>query len=112
YLDGELIHDATAPDPEKLFVVAGAETRTGELVVKAINSGAEAIPAKINLAGSNRTLARGKAIVLKSANLSDNNSLSEPTRVSPTESSIAASGSTLDHAFPPYSLTVLRLQTR
>jgi len=111
FLDGELIHDAAAPDPQRFFVVAGPEGKTGELIVKAINTGDESISARFNLTGLNCTVPGNKLIVLKSANLSDNNTLNEPTRIVPTEST-TGSGKTLTHEFPPYSLTVLRLQTQ
>lgn len=112
HLDGELIHDATASEPQKFFVVAGQEAQSGDVIVKAINTGGESVPATMNLRDSKRTLAGGNVTVLKSASLSDNNSLNEPTRVAPTESALKASGTMLPHEFPPYSLTVLRLQTR
>ena len=112
YLDGELIHDAVAPDPQKLFVVAGRDAKTGEVILKAINTGAESIQATLNLRGSNSAFAGGHLVVLKASNLSDNNSLDEPTKVAPAESLIKAASTRLTHEFPPYSLTVLRLQTR
>lgn len=107
-----MIHDATASEPQKLFAVAGRDAATGDLLVKAINSGAESVPATLNLRGVARTSPAIQATVLKSATLADNNSLDEPAKVIPMESTINATGSKFQHEFPPYSLTILRLKTQ
>lgn len=112
YLDGQLIHDAEAPDQQKLFAVAGPETATGDVIIKAINSSAETIPATLNLRGVDRLSPQAQVTVLTSAALTDNNSLAEPTKVVPAESTINPTGPTFQHDFPPHSLTILRLKTR
>jgi alpha-L-arabinofuranosidase len=112
YLDGELIHDASAPEPEKFFAVAGRENATGDMLIKAINLGAESVPATVTLRGLNSSPTVGNVTVLSSANLSDNNSLSEPGKIVPTQRSVNVTGSAFTHDFPPYSCSVLRLKTR
>jgi alpha-L-arabinofuranosidase len=111
YLDGELIHDVTAPEPQNLYVAAGREQASGDLIVKAINFADEPAPATLRLNGVNLT-GDGTATVLMSENLSDNNSLDEPLKVAPSEGTVRVSGGSLPHEFPPRSLTVLRLKTR
>lgn len=112
YLDGEMIHDATAPDPQKFFVVAARDNSSSDVVVKAINSGSETIPTTLNLRGVDRVLPNARVTVLKSENLSDNNSLEAPMKVAPVERNLNAAGTTFAHEFPPYSFTLLRLKTR
>lgn len=112
YLDGELIHEATAPDPEKLFAVAGRDTTNGDVVLKAINLGPEAIPADLSLRGVGHVSPQATVTVLTSAALTDNNSLDQPTRVSPREHTISDASANFRHEFPPQSLTILRLKTR
>ncbi len=101
YLDGTLIHDATAPATEHFYAVAGRDEASGDLVVKAINTAAEPVAAKLTLQGLDSVKPEATVTVLTSADLSDNNSLDEPTRVTPTESRIdtAAGNSLMD--FPP-----------
>jgi alpha-L-arabinofuranosidase len=112
YLDGQLVHDAEAPDQQKLFAVAGPETATGDVIIKAINSGAESIPATLNLRGIDRISPQAQVTVLTAAALTDNNSLEEPAKVVPVERNLRATGPNFQHTFPPYSLTILRLKTR
>lgn len=112
YLDGALIHDATAPTTEHFYATAGRDEATGELVVKAINTTAEPIAATLTLQGLDSLRLDAKVTVLTSVDLMDNNSLDEPTRVIPNERPIHIGGSEFDHEFPARSLTILRIQAK
>lgn len=112
YLDGELIHEAAATAPETFFTVAGRETATGDVLIKAINLGATAVPALIRLDGVTPATTGHTLTVLTADQLSDNNTLSDPQRVIPKDGGIGVSGRSFPHEFPAYSLSVLRLKTR
>jgi alpha-L-arabinofuranosidase len=53
----------------------------------------------------------GKSLTLASSDLKAENSLDEPTRLSPVEKTLSAQGPEFTHAFEPNSLTVLRVTT-
>jgi alpha-L-arabinofuranosidase len=110
YLDGELIHDATVPRPQKFFTVAGIDSKKGEMVIKAINLGSDAVTAQLNFAGV-RPAGDARVTVLNSADLSDNNSLEQPRKVIPSEQKLMI-GDQPAHEFPPNSLTILRMKIR
>lgn len=112
YLDGRLIHDATVPQPQNFFAVSGMDAAHHELVLKAINLGAEAVSARFDLKNLPGAVDSARAIVLKSDSLLDNNSLEEPERVVPVAEAVAISGSALTREFPPRSLTVLPVKCR
>lgn len=112
YLDGALIHDATAPATEHFYATAGRDEASGDLVVKAINTAAEPVVARLTLQGLHNIKPEATATVLTSEDLSDNNSLDEPTRVTPVESRVNATAGGFTHEFPARSLTVLRIRTR
>jgi len=112
YLDGQLVHDATAPSTQRFFAVAGRDNAKGDVMIKAINYGAEPVSTTLNVRGVDRVAPTAQTTVLKSTSLSDNNSLDEPERVVPVETVIENAGNQFRHEFPPYSLTVLRLRTR
>jgi alpha-L-arabinofuranosidase len=111
YLDGQLIHDAVVPRPQTFFTVAGQDASNGELIIKAINLGADAVSASLKLGEMNLVSNNAQMTVLKSAELSDNNSLENPAKVRPVETYVSIAGKDFNHEFPPYSLTVLRLKT-
>jgi alpha-L-arabinofuranosidase len=112
YLDGTLIHDAAAPATEHFYATAGRDEANGDLVVKAINTAAEPVAARLTLQGLDSVKPDATVTVLTSENLADNNSLDEPTRVTPAESRVNATAGGFTHEFPARSLTVLRIRTR
>ncbi len=52
---------------------------------------------------------RGEAAVLTSENPADENTLDDPTKVSPKSQTFDVTGSDFQHEFPGNSLTVLRI---
>jgi alpha-L-arabinofuranosidase len=112
YLDGELLHDATAPSVQRFFTVAGRETATGDVIVKAINTGDDSVSGTLKVSGAKQVAREATVTVLKAASLSDNNSLDEPTKVGPVETQTGNAGQEFSQEFAPHSLTILRLKTR
>jgi len=111
YLDGQLIHDTTAPETEHFYAVAGRDEASGDIVVKAINTAREPVTATLNLRSTGQ-VKTGTVTVLTSSGLSDNNSLDEPMRVAPVESPLNEAAREFAHEFPAHSFTVLRLTSR
>jgi alpha-L-arabinofuranosidase len=109
YLDGELVHDVTAEQPEEFFVTSGVDNATGELVVKAINMTDAPISGRLQLDGLAEITATGKLIVLTADDLSANNTMDKPQAVVPTEHAIDGLASEFTHKFPARSLSVLRI---
>jgi alpha-L-arabinofuranosidase len=112
YLDGELVHDATAPKTEQFYAVAGRDEASGDIVLKAINTGSEPVATTLDLRGVERIAPDATVTLLTSTDLSDNNSLDEPVKVVPVESHISTAAAKFNHEFPAYSLTVLRMKTQ
>ena len=112
YLDGDLIHDTTAPSVQKFFAVAGRDNDTGDIIFKAINVSDDPVSATFKLLGLEAAPRTAALTILESANLSDNNSLEQPSKVTPKESPLANPGPEFSHQFPPRSLSILRLKTR
>lgn len=111
YLDGQLVHDATAPSTEHFYATAGLDEASGDIVIKAINTGDEPVSSTLELQGVD-PVKSGTVTLLTSGKLSDNNSLDEPMRVAPVENRLPPIGPGTAHEFPARSLSVLRLKTR
>ena len=108
YLDGNLIHDVTAPARDRFFALAGRDEHSGDVVLKAINVSGASVQGDINL-GAARVKSGGRVVTLSSERLSDNNSLETPDKVKPVEAAADVTGGRFTWQFPPNSLTVLRL---
>jgi len=94
---------------DNLFASAVTDEKAGEVVVKLVNYSATARPVTVNLAGAKGLGKTGRAQVLASADLQTQNSLKEPKKLSPQESTFAVKGSAVSYTLAPYSFTVLRV---
>ncbi|MEN6425471.1 MAG: alpha-L-arabinofuranosidase C-terminal domain-containing protein [Phycisphaerales bacterium] len=112
YLDGELVHDETAPATGQFYATAGRDESSGDVIVKAINTASDPVAATLSLQSLDRIRPDAAVTVLTSADLSDNNSLDEPNRVAPAESRITTPAGKFAHEFPGHSLTILRIRTQ
>jgi alpha-L-arabinofuranosidase len=80
--------------------------------VKVVNTSAGPLETQLNLAGANNLSGKGTATVLTSDSPTDENSLDNPTKVSPKTEPVNFSGTTLTRTFPGNSFTVLRLKAK
>jgi alpha-L-arabinofuranosidase len=114
FLDGQLMHDVAYDGPgdiATLYACASRDERSGEIIVKVVNTTAKPCETRLNLAGATALTGKGTAIVLTSGSGDDENSLEEPIKVSPKTEPVSFEGTSLTRAFPGNSLTVLRLKT-
>lgn len=114
WLDGNLIHDLDflGGGINSLYATAARDEETGDIIIKVVNTAEGPLETEIDLPGGKRLTGKGSATVLTSASPSDENSLTEPTKVSPRTGALAFSGTSLIRTFPGNSLTVLRLKTK
>jgi len=114
YLDGELIHDVTITDPAEpeVYAVSGRSRETNEIIIKVVNATSSAQSASVNITGSDKIEKEGTVTVLSSPDPTDENSIEEPTKVSPKTETIKAFGTEFTHSFPANSVTVFRLREK
>ena len=114
YLDGQMVHDVNYDGGGKvtsLYAVAATDEKSGDVIVKVVNANASPLETEVDLSGAKNLSGKGTAIVLTSESGADENSLTEPTKVSPKTETIEFSGTSLKRSFPGNSFTVLRLKT-
>lgn len=115
YLDGQLIHDLDYDAGGKvasLYAVAATEETSGDVIVKVVNASVRPLATEIDLSGANNLTGQGAATVLTSESSADENSLDNPTKVSPKTDALNFAGTTLKRSFPGNSFTVLRLSVK
>jgi alpha-L-arabinofuranosidase len=110
YLEGKLIHDVTPPVLKSLYASASRVNDTGEIILKVVNTSKSELPTDIQLNGIKTVQGPAKAVVLTSEDPTDENSLTEPTKVAPVIRTINISGPSFEHAFSGNSVTVFRLK--
>lgn len=112
WLDGQLIHTIENPRVITREVQASATRDSGarEFIVKVVNTSKEPKPVAINFNGTVKLSSSARAIVLTSENPKDENTLEEPTKVSPRERAVTVAGATINELLPGNSLTVFRVK--
>jgi alpha-L-arabinofuranosidase len=113
YLDGQLVQKVSAGsfNTKELCVSASRDDKSGNIILKVVNAFSGSVNTQIDFKGAGALSGSGKAIILSSASPLDENSLDEPTKVSPRIELVKISGKTLKRSFPGNSLTIIRLAT-
>ena len=110
-LDGKIVHNLNnAQAPTKiLFASATRDNKSGDIIVKVVNSAAGSTETEIDLKGPRRSAGTAHANVLTSASPLDENTLDEPSKVTPKTETLTISGNRFIRSFPANSFTVLRI---
>lgn len=95
----------------QLYASAALDKSTGELILKLVNASSTSQQAEVVVAGIHR-LGDGTLTVLKSEDLTDVNTITEPRRISPETKPLKAGGKNLGLPLEPYSLTIVRVKSR
>lgn len=115
YLNGQLIHDIVDNQQTKpLYHVASYDQKTGDIILKVINSEKNSKKSVIEFSGQKDVASLQEAEILSGANLEAENSFSEPQKVAPKKvnsEKIKLDNSKLTYDFPGYSVTILKFRS-
>ncbi|RYG25208.1 hypothetical protein EON82_07975 [bacterium] len=110
FLDDKLVFDVTLPRLDRVFSIAGRDEKTGDLIVKVLNTGSMPAEMTLDLRGAKLT-GRGTVTELGSDDPTLENSFEQPNRIVPKTSPLTV-GESFTRRFAPYSVSILRLKTR
>lgn len=111
FLDGALVQERTLPRVDRVLALARRDDTSGDVILKVVNSAPEAQTLNVRLAGVAQ-LAEGTVTVLTSADPLDENTFEEPTKIVPKRSIVKVGAGMFTHAFPAYSLSILRIPSK
>ena len=106
--------DAPAATPRQnpaMFFSVTRDRKTGVVFIKAVNPLGTATPLRVDIKGSGIG-PDGEAVVMKADNLTDTNSIVEPTKIVPVTTKESGLGTSFTRTLPPYSITILKLQSK
>jgi alpha-L-arabinofuranosidase len=112
YIDGKLIttaEDTPPPTPNPIYATATRDTKTGDTILKVVNTTATAHTLPIQIQGTRQESFDFKAWTLQ-GNPTDQNTLQEPNRIKPISKKGTGKGSGWAYTFPAYSVSLLRIQ--
>jgi alpha-N-arabinofuranosidase len=90
-----------------LFSVATKGSESGTIYLKVVNALGTPQPSTIELVGAKRVAPTGTAVTLTSAQPTDTNSITDPTKIVPITTRISGLARQFPYTFAPYSVTVL-----
>ena len=110
WLDDDLVFDTVLKQDTSTDVFSSAtiDDQTGELIVKIVNSRDEGTTARLNI--SNFAVKRAKLIRLRANTGYDENTLQQPTNISPTEHELSPDNNNIEVDLPAYSLNIIRIK--
>lgn len=95
-----------------LYATASLDKKTGEIIVKIVNTSGKVREQDIAFEGISRLYSRGKMTVLQSDDPEAENSLDDAKHVSPSEKEIKVKKDELRVSLQPYSVNVIRVKKR
>ena len=104
-----LLDGSSKNGQQNLYASASFDKATAEIILKVVNSDTSPREVRINLAGARQIKKVGRAFVLASSDLKAENSLTEPTKLSPVERQLAIPAAEFNYRLAPKSVTVLRI---
>jgi len=108
FLDGKEIFTQKIQQYSSFAAVAGVDQKTGETILKFVNSEREPITLTIDTGASKSVTLKGSAVTLSGSDQSLENTFEDPLRVSPTKSEFSAKSDDFRYTFPANSISILR----
>jgi alpha-L-arabinofuranosidase len=113
YLDGKLVQELSddRANINSICASASRDDKTGDIILKLVNSAAQPANTQIDLKNAGKLTGEGKVIELSSLSPLDENTLEEPTKVSPKTEVMNYSGSTITRLIPGNSFVIIRFES-
>ena len=112
YLGQEIVKGDWTGENKRCFYSATYSPDRGTLYLKLVNASSVAQPLALDISGAGRVQSSGKLIRLSASGTQETNSLADPERIKPVESTLTGVSGNFEHVVPPYSIEVLVLETR
>jgi alpha-N-arabinofuranosidase len=95
-----------------LFYSATRDSKGGTIYLKIVNRAGAPQLVRIEVKGVTSVASKGQVIAMAAASPEDTNSITAPAKIAPVTSAAEDLGTSFSRTFPPYSITVLRLEAK
>ena len=113
YLDGQLVTTYTdTTTKEDLHQVVTRDDKTGDLLVKVVNSSESVIRTPVTIDGARGIRREATRTEMTSSSLTDRNTMSAPTKIVPVTRTVRGVSDSFTYDFPASSITFLRLSVK
>ena len=114
FLDGKPIQSAKLPPPVHppgIFALGGRDDKSGQIIIKAVNPGPDPLETTIRIDGAVNLQSKARVITLASDKPTDDNTLDEPNKIVPVDSTFDGVAPEFKYILKPYSLTIFRIDS-
>ncbi len=109
---GDQILNAKLDGPaDKFFYSVTRDSKNGRVYLKLVNATSDPRPLTIRLDGGKSISGSGRLIQLSARTTAATNSILEPTKIVPVDSTLKNVSARFSHTIPPYCIQVLELET-
>jgi alpha-N-arabinofuranosidase len=112
YHGDEIPQTSTSGDDLRFFYSVTRKSDTGEIFVKLVNATSDTKPVSVVLDGAPDVKKIANVVTLRASTLAATNSIDHPEKIVPVESRFERAGSNFTYEMPPYSIQVIRLETK
>jgi alpha-L-arabinofuranosidase len=112
YHGDEIPKTETSGDDLRFFYSVTRKSDTGEIFLKLVNANSNAKPVSIVLDGVPEIKKVAKVVTLRASTTAATNSIREPEKIVPVESRFERASSQFTYELPPYSIQIIRLETK
>ncbi len=96
----------------EVFFDATRDSKSGIIYLKVVNTSGTSQRINVQINGAKSVRSKGEAVVLAGNALDDTNSITEPNKVVPRNEKVDGLGASFARDFLPYSVTVLKVQSK
>lgn len=97
---------------DSLYASTVYDEANKELIIKFVNYNSKPVDATLQIDTKHKVSGTAQKIVLANADLDVANSLEDPLKIQPKQSTVTTKGKALKESFPPYSFTVIKLPVK
>ena len=109
HIGTEIVASGLKGAGDRLFYSVTRDAAKGMVYLKLVNASSVAQPLKIKLDGVGAVQGNAKLLSLSAPTTAATNSITDPKRVMPVESTVQGVGKEFERTLPPYSIQVLEL---
>ncbi|MEI7909380.1 MAG: alpha-L-arabinofuranosidase C-terminal domain-containing protein [Verrucomicrobiota bacterium] len=111
-LDGKHMQTAKLQAPQRqagVYALGGRDDKTHQIILKAVNPGPGPLATTIRIKGAATLKPKARVITLSGDQPTAENTLDDPTKVVPVESTFEGVAPEFQYTLKPYSLTIFRI---
>ena len=112
HVGDQILNASVDSSPLRFFYSVTRDSKSGKLYLKLVNATASPRALAIHLKGVSRIGKNGKIISLTAKTLESTNTILEPKKIAPKESTIGNAATQFSHTLPPNSIEVMELDAQ